>query len=173
MHLRISKVNEAWLCSEVSLTRSLGYGTYRFVVRDISHLEPAVVFGMFTWDYAGGEQGNREMDIEISRWGDLTSKNAQYTVQPYYVAANVARFTAPAGRLTHSFRWERGRVSFRTERGTGTGAHNPVVAQHEFTSGVPSPGLESTRMNLYIVHTEKSIPRNETEVIVEQFEYLP
>jgi len=87
------------------------------------------VFGMFTWDYAGGEQGNRELDIEISRWGDPMSKNAQYVVQPYYVAANVARFAAPEGKLTHSMQWENGRITFRTVRGSGPG---PVVAQLVF-----------------------------------------
>ena len=59
MHLAIKRIGNDWVCSEVSLTRSLGYGTYRFVVRETSHLEPSQVFTVFTWDYAGGEQGNR------------------------------------------------------------------------------------------------------------------
>ena len=50
LHLRIARASDKWTCAEVSLTRSLGYGTYSFVVRDISHLEPAAVFTMFTWD---------------------------------------------------------------------------------------------------------------------------
>ena len=50
---------------------------------------------MFTWDDLGIEQNHREMGIEISRWGDAANKNAQYVIQPYYVAANVVRFTAP------------------------------------------------------------------------------
>src|SRR4051812_36550870 len=156
MHLRIAREGDDWTCAEVSLTRSLGYGTYRFVVKDISHLEPAAVFGMFTWDYAGGEQGNRELDIEISRWGDPASKNAQYVVQPYYVAANVVRFMAPEGKLTHSFHWQQGRITFRTLRGSGSGAHGPPVAEHVFTSGVPSPGIESVRMNLYFFRGAKT-----------------
>jgi hypothetical protein len=173
MHLRIAKTSQDWTCAEVSLTRSLGYGTYRFVVRDTSHLDPTVVFGIFTWDYAGGAQGNREVDIEISRWGDPTSKNAQYVVQPYHVAANVARFTIPEGKLTHSFRWEQDRISFRTVRGSGPGAHLPVVAEHIFTSGVPSPGIESVRMNLYVFR-EANVPLQKgAEVVIEQFEYFP
>ena len=73
LHLRIARVSGKWTCAEVSLTRSLGYGTYSFVVRDTSHLEPAAVFTMFTWDYSGTEQNFREVDIEISRFGDPTS----------------------------------------------------------------------------------------------------
>ena len=151
LHLRVAKQSGEWTCAEVTLTRSFGYGTYSFVVRDTSHLEPAIVFSMFTWDYAGDDQNNREMDIEISRWGDPASKNAQYGVQPFYVAANVARFTAPSGVLTHSFRWEPGRVSFRTVRGSVTDVESEVVSEHVFTSGVPSPGMESVRMVLYLL----------------------
>jgi len=171
MHLGIKKTDNDWVCSEVSLTRSLGYGTYRFVVRDISKLEPSQVFSLLTWDYAGGEQGNREMDIEITRWGDPSNNNAQYVVQPYNVAANVVHFTAPEGTLTHAFRWEPGRISFRTFRGLAD--HFPVVAEHVFTSGVPVPGIESVRMNHYVFRTGLPVERSESEVMVERFEYLP
>jgi hypothetical protein len=156
----------------VSLTRSLGYGTYRFVVRDTSRLEPSEVFTIFTWDYAGGEQGNREMDIETTRWGDATNHSAQYVVQPYNVPANVVRFTAPPGELTHQFRWEAGRISFRTVRGRGE--QGPVVAEHVFTSGIPAPGIESIRMNHYVFRTgHLPVEGNQSEVVVERFEYLP
>ncbi len=167
MHLRIVRSGADWTCAEVSLTRSLGYGTYRFVVRDSSQLEPAAVFGMFTWDYAGVEQRNREVDIEINRWGDVFSKNAQYVVQPYYVAANVHRLTIPAGRLTHSFEWQAGRIHFRTVNERGT------VSEHLFTSGVPSPGIESVRMNLCVFRSAKVTLQNPAEVVIEHFEYLP
>jgi len=173
MHLRATQGEKTWICSEVSLTRSLGYGTYRFVVRDISHLEPGMVFGMFTWDYAGGEQGNREMDIEISRWGDPASKNAQYVVQPFYVAANVSRFSAPEGRLTHELRWEAGRATFRTYRGDNKAERPSIVSERVFTSGVPGPGIESVRMNHYRFHGGLEVKAKSSEVVVEQFEYLP
>lgn len=173
LHLRIAKVSGQWTCAEVTLTRSLGYGTYSFVVRDTSHLEPMVVFSMFTWDYAGTDQNHREMDIEVSRWGDPTSKNAQYVVQPFYIPENASRFTAPPGMLTHSFRWEPGRVTFSTARGSGNDGRTHAVAEHVFTSGVPSAGIESARINLYIFRNSKEIPQNEAEVVIEKFVYLP
>ena len=43
------------ICSEATLTRSLGYGTYRFVVRDVSHIDPSNVFSIFTFDYSDPE----------------------------------------------------------------------------------------------------------------------
>jgi len=173
MHLRIARVSGDWTSAEVSLTRSLGYGTYTFVVRDISHLESLAVFGMFTWDYASGDVANREMDIEISHWGDPRISNASYLIQPYFVATNTAHFTAPPGTLTHSFRWEQGRASFRTVRGPASGSSARVVAQHVFTHGVPSPGIESVRMNLYQFHRPGATMQRGTEVVIEKFEYLP
>jgi hypothetical protein len=136
-------------------------------------LDPAVVFGVFTWDYAGGDQGHREMNIDISRWGDAKNRNAQFVVQPYYVAANVMRFTAPAGPLTHMFHWEAGRITFRTVRGSASGANSPAVAEHVFTSGVPQPGIESVRMNHYVFHSGGAPAVESSEVVVERFEYLP
>jgi len=171
VHLAIKKTDNDWFCSEMSLTRSLGYGTYRFVVRDISHLEPSEVFSIFTFDYAGGEQGNREMDIEISRWGDPSNNNARYVIQPYNVASNLVHFNAPEGRLTHTFRWEPGRISFRTVRGATDSSH--VAADHVFTSGVPAPGIESVRMNHYVFRSGPPVERSASEVVVERFEYLP
>jgi hypothetical protein len=171
IHLAIKKKDNEWFCSEMSLTRSLGYGTYRFVVRDTSHLEPSEVFSIFTYDYAGGEQANREMDIEITRWGDPSNNNGRYVIQPYNVASNLVHFTAPEGTLTHSFRWEPGRISFRTVRGAAENSR--AAAEHVFTSGVPAPGIESVRMNHYVFRSGPAVARSESEVVVERFEYLP
>jgi hypothetical protein len=148
--------------------RSLGYGTYLFSVRDVSRIEPAAVFGIFTWDWAAADQNYSEVDIEMSRWGDPTIKNAQYVIQPFYLPANVFRFSMPAGATMHSLEWQPGRISFTTTRPSGT-----VVAQHDFKSPVPSPGLESVSMNLYAFHGGKTPPEKGAEVVIEKFEYLP
>jgi hypothetical protein len=173
LHLQIKKAADHWTCAEVTLTRSFGYGTYSFVVRDTSHLEAPVVFSIFTWDYAGTDQNHREMDIEVSRWGDPTSKNAQYVVQPFFIPENASRFTEPSGVLTHYFRWEPGQVSFKTAGGSGSDSKTRPVAEHVFTSGVPSPGIETVRMNLYIFAGAKDPLQNGAEVVIEKFEYLP
>ncbi|HLJ44632.1 MAG TPA: glycoside hydrolase family 16 protein [Bryobacteraceae bacterium] len=172
MHLRIQTTGQEWTSCEVALTRSLGYGTYRWVIRDTAGLEPNMIFGMFTYDYAGGDEGNREMDIEIRRTGNPPGNSAFYLIQPYYVAANVARFPIPEGTLTHSLRWERGRALFRTVRGWDKETQEHPVAEHAITSGVPSPGIESIRMNVY-VNRSIGTPRNNAEVVIEHFEYLP
>lgn len=167
MHLYISKTEKDWSCAEAKLTRNLGYGTYEFVVRGLDTLEPAAVFGMFTYDYAGGALYNREMGIEISRWGDTANKNAQYVLQPYYVSANVHRFNAPAGTLTFSLRWEQNRAIFRTLRGSTN------VSEHAFTAGVPSPGIETIRVVLYVYREAIVKLQHPMEVVIERFSYFP
>ena len=172
LHLRLTKRDGTWTSAEVILTRTLGYGTYAFTVRDTSTLDPAAAFGMFTWDDEALDQNHREMNIDLSRWGDPTMPNAQFVLQPYYVPANVVRFPAPAGTLTHAFRWQPGRASFRTTRGRNPLAGD-VVARHEFTSGVPSPGTERVRLNLYYFRYAPRQPQQDVEVVVERFQYLP
>ncbi len=168
LHLRIAREGDHWGCAEIILLRSLGYGTYSFHVHGMPRLEPGTVFGMFTWDDPEAGQNHREIDIEISQWGDPAAKNAQFTIQPYYVPANVSRFNSPSGPITHSFRWEPGRVSFQT-------AHNwsHVVAEHVFTSGIPSPGSERVHINLYIYGKSRTQQQKGVEVVLEKFEYLP
>jgi hypothetical protein len=171
LHLRIAKGQRQWTCAEVKLSRNLGYGTYVFTVRDTGHLEPAAVLSFFTWDDLGTEQRRRELDVEISRWGVNRKENAQYVVQPYYVPTNVFRFAAPAGVVTHSFRWEPGKVTFSSaSRSTGR-AH--VVTEHTFTSGIPSAGGDSVHISLFVFGTGNIPLQNETEVVIEKFEYLP
>jgi hypothetical protein len=127
---------------------------------------------MFTWDYGGSDQNHREMDIEISKWGDPTSKNAQYVVQPFFVPENASRFSLPPGLMTHSLRWEPGRVSFKTVRESSSRSVR-IVAEHSFTSGVPAAGIETVRMNLYVFGGAKNPLQNGAEVVIEKFEYFP
>ena len=167
MHLRISKTEKGWSCAEASMTRNLGYGTYEFVVRRLATLAPAAAFAMFTYDYASGALFNREMGTEISQWGDPAKANAQYVLQPYYVAANVHRFKAPPGTLTFSLRWEQGRATFRTLRGS------QKVSDYVFTAGVPSPGIESMRVVLYVFREAAVKLEHPMEVVIERFTYFP
>ena len=172
LHLRITTDSGRWHCAEVNMTRSLGYGTYRFVVRDSSFLEPATVLGMFTWDNDAAEQYYREFGVELTRWGDPTNKNGQFIVEPYYVSANVVRFMTPSGRVTYSFRWQPENLSFTATQGDGKTKQRPI-AEHSFTSGIPAPGNESVHMNLYVFGSSRIPLKNQTEVVIEKFEYIP
>lgn len=168
LHLLLTERDGRWTSAEIKLTRSLGYGTYTFVVHDTSRLDPAAALGFLTWDQLGPAQNHRELDVEVSRWGNPDNQDVQFVVQPHYVAANVYRFKQPAGRLTHSFRWEPDRALFQT-----VGPSRQVVARREFTSGVPVPGSESIFMNLLYFRGSPKPPSGSVEVVVEKFMYLP
>jgi len=173
LHLRVTKNQDGWSCAEVQLTRSLGYGTYLFVVRDISHLEPSAVLSLFTWDGMGTDENRQELDIEMSRWGVPNNENSQYVVQPYYIPTNVVRFNVPAGMHTHAFRWEPGQVTFTTYAGAQlTGRAHPLH-QHVFTAHVPVPSGEVARINLYVFGWGKVPLQRENEIVVEKFKYYP
>jgi hypothetical protein len=172
LHLRISGRPGEWAAAEVKLTRSLGYGTYRFQVHDVSHLEPSALLTLITWDGVGTESTRRELDVELGRWGYVENTNVNYVVQPYYVPANFVAFREPPAAYTHSFRWEPGQVTFSTAAGSGTPSDR-VINRHVFTSGVPSPEGTTVRIGLYVFHRGKIPLKNANEVVVDKFEYLP
>jgi hypothetical protein len=164
LHLRIARRGEGWVSAEVTLSWSLGYGSYRFVVSDISHLEPGAVLALGP---------PHEMDIQISRWGEPDDKNLQYVIQPYLVPANTVRFDAPEGTLTHWMAWAPGRVLFTTVRGSSSSVGTATVGEHVFTSGVPSPGSERVHMNFYVYDNKRNPLQKPSEVIIEKFEFRP
>ncbi len=173
LHLRISGEPEKWSAAEVKLNGSLGYGTYRFQVEDTTHLEPSAVLTLITWDGVGTERDRRELDIELSRWGFVDNTNVHYVVQPYYIPANFFRSRVPAGTFTHAFRWEPGQVTFSTMTGSGNAAGDRIINQHVFTSGVPSPAGQTVRIALYVFVRGRVPLKNENEVVIDKFEYLP
>jgi len=175
LHLRISGSPGNWTCTQLILTRSLGYGTYRLIVRDVSNLDPAAVFAMYTLSDIGAastDRNPREWDIEISRWGDPAHKNARYIVQPAYVEQNTIWFTVPSGTLTHEVHWERGTLRLTTMRATPDPA-GPLVAEHVFSSSAPVAGDEKFRINLYDFQRGPQQMKQAAEVVIDRFEYLP
>ena len=148
LHMQIKKKSGKWSCAEIFLNRSLGYGTYSVTVRDTSHLEPAAVFGMFTFDDSNSEQHFREMDIEVGGRGDVANKkNAQYEIQPVYIPGNLFSFVVPPGRLTFVLRWESEQATFKTVRGKFPGPVDTRFARQRSRPGHERhpPGGSSTR----------------------------
>jgi hypothetical protein len=170
LHLRLTKDSGEWTGAEINLARSLGYGSYSFTVRE-AQLEQATVLGLFTWDPLDAGQNHRELSIQLSQWGEEAIKNAQFVIQPYYIPANLHRFTSPSAAVTHLFHWEPGRVTFRTT--DEPGARPRVVAEHVFSSGVPTPGGERVHINLYEFGRSRTPQQNGVEVVIEKFAYLP
>jgi hypothetical protein len=173
LHMRITRKSGKWSCAEIFLGRTLGYGTYSVTVRDTSHLEPAAVFSMFTFDDSNSEQHFREMDVEVGGRDAENKNNTRYTIQPLYIPGNLYTFAAPAGPLTFVLRWESGHATFKTFRGRSSGAGAPLVSEHEFTSTIPVPGEAMPRLIFYVVASDKNPMQKPSEVVVEKFAYLP
>ena len=173
LHLRMGQRDGRWSCAEVSLNRSLGYGTYEFVVQDSADLRPSAVLGMFTWDDVRSADLHNELDIEVSRWGDPKGNNAQYVVQPFYAPENLSRFTAPAGVLTYTLRWEPGTVSFKTVNGSSSGSEGKPISDHVFTAGIPAPAHETIHIDFYDFHHSEGSSQQPSEAVIEKFEFRP
>jgi SdrD B-like domain len=148
LHLRISqdRDNGNWYSSEIINTSSFGYGTYRWTTTsDLTNLDRNVVLGLFTWNdlpiYA-----NREIDIEVARWGNPGDPtNAQFVVQPSDITGHLRRFTQPfGGPTTLQFTWAPGRIDYLVRSGAVT-----IESWRFVGPDVPIPGGENARMNLW------------------------
>ena len=173
LHLLMSEGAGQWHCAGIRLTRSLGYGTYRFVVQDTAHLPTSAVLAMFTRDDRQNPEDAAEMNIELSRWGKQTNRNADYVVQPYYVPENTVHYDVPAGPVTYELRWEPGNATFRTFAGNSATSAAHQIMDHVFKSGIPIPAAETVHLNFFDFRHSKSGLHHPVEVVVEKFEYLP
>jgi hypothetical protein len=74
--------------------------------------------------------------------------------------------------MTFSFHWGPGELVFSANRGLPVSGVRPL-ASHRFDSGIPNPGNESVRINLYNFGKAHIPMKDPTEVIVEKFSYFP
>ena len=168
LHLRIERDKKRrWQSAEVFAADSLGYGTYRWTVAgDVSHLDPNVVLGLFTWS-DDPSQAHRELDVEVARWGSATDPtNAQFVVQPWDLEDHMVRFAHGAGPSVFSFTWSPGQVSFRSEV-------DGALEQSWTYAGadVPTPGDEKVHMNLWLMNGSAPTNGQPVEVVISDFRY--
>ncbi len=177
LHLKIAKSGPRWQCAEVINQSSLGNGAYRFYLDSVvDNLDPNVVLGLFTWN-DDPAYNHREIDVEFARWGNARDPtNAQYVVQPYDVQGNLVRFTQPPAtpQSIHGFLWGPSSIYHRGVKGTNPATTNPadLIAEHTFLSGIPVPGGENARINLWLVNGRAPTNRQSVEVIIGRFEFV-
>ena len=162
LHLGLARSQGRWYCAEVVNTESLGLGRYTFELDSpVDALDPNAVLGLFTWSDEPAYD-NREIDIELSRWGNATDPtNGQYVVQPYDRTGNLRRFTQPAlTPSTLSFDWRAGAVAFGGP--TAWTCSGPDV---------PPPGSEHVRMNLWLFRGEPPLSGETVEVVDKRFRF--
>ncbi|MHC4064002.1 MAG: LamG domain-containing protein [Planctomycetota bacterium] len=180
LHLTIRENDGVWYCTEVILQKSFGYGMYVFHTRcQPDALDPNVVAGMFTWE-TEAPFPHRELDFEYSRWGDADDPtNAQFVIQPYKTPGNLLRYrvepTEADTGLTHVMAWQEGRVRFTTARGHHAPDRMPedkVVSAWTYTGqGVPRPGNENVRINLWLDGGKPPQSGKPAELVVTKFAY--
>jgi hypothetical protein len=169
LHLRITHRDGRWQCAEVTLGRSLGYGTYAFTIASaIGNLDPNVVLGLFTWDDAPADN-HREIDIEFARWGNAASAtNAQYAIQPVGIG-QLNRFAQPqVAPSRHSFAWSPKQIAFlRTPGATPAGSGWLYKGR-----GVPRAGAERAHINLWLDRGRAPTDGAEIEVVLSGFSFV-
>jgi len=184
--LSFKQVDTVWSASEVRLfhkSNDLGYGTYSFSISRIAHvnaegdlvsenfLPPSLILGMFTWD-PYEEDGNHEVDVEVSRWGSNQTNDAQFVVQP---ADPIQRFDTQQNQSgVYSFEWLPTSIYFAHDKG--------VEATLSTTLGRPDPieclpAQVELRLNLWnLGGSEMPLEMNEGDeirVLVDEVTYAP
>jgi hypothetical protein len=177
LHLNIRETPDgAWQSAEVVLQRSLGYGTYCFVTEPINRpLDPNVVLGLFTWT-DNPDESHRELDIELSQWGEAGAPDGRYSVQPYLLPEHMHSFVAGDGTapVTHCMQWTAGRVAFSSwQSRDGVPLPENVVGAHVFTDGIPDPGDEQVRMNLWLLDGHAPTDGQPLAVVISGFRFTP
>lgn len=169
LHLRLTYRDGVWHCAEVVSERSFGYGSYHLTVEsDLAELPEQVVLGFFTWS-EDPRYHHREMDIEFIRPPAGKTGNAQYTVQPHEEPGQVEYWVWGPGNhpSVHTIHWTADEVRFRSNRGADR------LAQWRYTNrqGIPLPGDETPRINLWLLDSLSTVEGQTVEVVISRFEY--
>jgi hypothetical protein len=169
LHLAITKVGRHWKVGEVYNTRSLGYGTYTWVLDSrVDNLDPNMVLGLFTYDSNSPQFNFREIDVEASRWGNASDPtNAQFVVQPYASwPGNLTRITqGPSLPATFSFTW--------TSTGLSFSAPGASPSSTTYTGpDRPPAGGEVADMNLWL-NDHAPMYGLGAEVVIRSFTFTP
>lgn len=157
LHLLLNKVKSRWYGAEIYTDTTFGYGKYTFEISSPLNLDKSVVLGLFTWNDAPA-YANREIDIEVARWGYASDPtNAQFVVQPYNTKS-LKRITI-SGPITVSFDWHPTFVDFSAGGQTW-----------HYTGKIPPPPA-SVHMNLWVDRLH--YPKLPVEIIIKSFSYVP
>ena len=182
LHLKITRHDGIWSCSEVTMQKRLGFGAYQFqITGGLDRLDDNVVLGLFNYPTRDvGPDATHEIDIEFSRWGDAKNPIGNYVVWPVDRALKQQSksfpFTLESDESTHQFTWSSTEVLFQSFRGRGEGANE------EFGRWIFSPGDTSERIsqqpmpvhiNLWLFKGLPPKDGKEVEVIVRSFKFTP
>jgi len=177
LHLKIKQVNGRWQCAEVFTQERFAAGKFSFYLASrIDRLDPNVVLGLFTW-HDNPLCHNKEIDIEISKWGKGDNQNAQFVIQPYTQTRNIHRFNVSLSGdySTHEFTVGRDFVYFESYHGhheksqTGSNISNWLYHSKKKTR------IRNVQIhiNLWLNKGLAPVNQNEAEIIIKRIEFVP
>jgi hypothetical protein len=173
LHLRVTNANDKWYCPEVRLLDSLGYGKYFFYLEPLPQpLDKDVVIGLFLYDREDTSNFHKEVDVEISTWGQERVTNAQYVIQPK--EADAFRFVTDLSKCSvHMFEMKAKKISFRSYYPGGEmGKKEVEIAKHTFKPEYQYfSDKEKVSMNVWLYHTVEPASLQEFEVVINAFKF--
>jgi hypothetical protein len=173
LHLKIRRIGDAWYSSEVYTQESLGYGTYRFqLASDAERYDPRIVVGLFTY-----LDDLHEVDIELTRQGDAQAPDGNYTVQPWYIPGNMAKFELGSHALsTHAYEWRPDSIFFQSLDGHHVNPPGPgaVISDWTYTgASIPLAGAEKLYVNFYLFQGVPPADGADAELVVTDVTFTP
>ena len=203
LHLRITKNNNTWFCSEIISVKEFGYGTYIFTTAsDLTVLNEKTILGLFTWNsYSFQTQANSEVDIEFARWNNANdSLLLTYSVQPVWFdnpTPYIERSRRPQmqvgklkGHCTHMFRWTPELITWETYEGDNYPGTNLLASWSFNNTNLPRRKLEgglvsnpvvipapedstNVRFNMWLLNGQAPSNNQEQEIVIKSFKYIP
>jgi hypothetical protein len=121
---------------------------------------------------------NQELDFEYSGAGGLIPgpNNAQFVVQPYAVAGNIARYVQPpSAQFTVQMEWRADRVTFKSWNGWSPApAASDMIQQWAYSgSYIPPPGQEQVHINLWLLGGNAPLSGTGDEMVIRSFAFQP
>jgi hypothetical protein len=171
LHLKTQKIGTKWYCVEITSTQPFDYGEFTFQLStNVEKFDKNVVLGLFTY-----ENDTDEIDIEFSRWGNISNQIGGYVVQP---TSAISHKNFPLNLTdnysTHKFQWSPSEIYFQSYYGN---FQNLPDQQHLITdwtytgSQIPRAGKELLNLNLWFYKGLVPSDLKETEVIIKSFTF--
>jgi hypothetical protein len=162
LHMKVSQISGKWMCCEIDLSRSLGYGKYTWLVEtDPAMIDTNLCLGLFYY-----KTDTQEIDIEMSKWRDASYPNTQFTVQPG-IRGNSLAFNVLGGNTLCSFTWERSYVLF-----SATNTRTNQVWNYTKTRYIPPVVLDSTiAIDLWMCDGVAPLDVGKTEAVINSFTF--
>ncbi len=126
--LQLSKNSQGyWTCAELYSVEHTSYGEHKYYISgrpDLNH--PYMVFGTFLYQDIYGDPNNynvREIDIEFSKFGDVSSSNnggfAMHRNEsgPFWEHKFIANLDNTDDQTTTYYNWTNNSVDFRAHKG--------------------------------------------------------